>query len=310
MTGASMSGSVAVQPDDVRIIRALQVAPRAPFASIAAALGLTEGTINRRYRRLRADGVVRVVGVVNPGALGQSRWPTQLRCRPGSVAAIAGALAKRDDVNWVALGAAGSEVTCATQSRDQAQREELLGQRLPRRCRRASRLRRWLVGSGREGVLGCRCATRRARCQRLGPGDRVALRGDAVPAHRDVSEGQRLAAIQCDGGARYLGCGDVLLNGPPPLLRALHPPDAADDAGDLGVRAVRCGEGVEVRRVSERAVAGVADDVLEDGCRRTGRCRASPRTTSGAGSLRRLPARPEGCQYSDQAAELDVSCGY
>ncbi|MFJ9616055.1 Lrp/AsnC family transcriptional regulator [Streptomyces noursei] len=31
-----------------------------------------------------------------------------------------------------ALGTVGSEVTCATQSRDQAQREELLGQRLPR----------------------------------------------------------------------------------------------------------------------------------------------------------------------------------
>ncbi|MYT33131.1 MULTISPECIES: Lrp/AsnC family transcriptional regulator [unclassified Streptomyces] len=132
MTGAAASESLAIQPDDVRIIRALQVAPRASFASIAAALELTEGTINRRYRRLHADGVIRVVGVVNPGALGQSRWLVRLRCRPGSVTAIAGALAKRDDVNWVALGAAGSEVTCATQSRDQAQREELLGQRLPR----------------------------------------------------------------------------------------------------------------------------------------------------------------------------------
>ncbi len=132
MAGASVSGSVGIQPDDVRIIRALQVAPRAPFASIAAALGLAEATVNRRYRRLRADGVIRVAGVVNPGALGQSRWLVRLRCRPGSVAAIAGALARRDDVNWVALGAAGSEVTCATQSRDRAQREELLGQRLPR----------------------------------------------------------------------------------------------------------------------------------------------------------------------------------
>ncbi|MEU7304357.1 Lrp/AsnC family transcriptional regulator [Streptomyces sp. NPDC007206] len=127
-----MRGSIAIEPDDVRIIRALQIAPRASFASTAAALDLTEGTVRRRYRRLHADGVIRVIGVVNPGALGQSRWLVRLRCRPGSVAAIAGALAKRDDVNWVALAAAGSEVTCATQSRDQAQREELLGQRLPR----------------------------------------------------------------------------------------------------------------------------------------------------------------------------------
>ncbi|MEU1439296.1 Lrp/AsnC family transcriptional regulator [Streptomyces sp. NPDC005786] len=132
MTRALMTESALLQPDDVRIIRAMQIAPRASFAAIGTALGLTEGAVNRRYRRLRADGVVRVAGVVNPGALGQSRWLVRLRCRPGSVAAIADALAKRDDVNWVSLGAAGCEITCATQSRTQEQREDLLGRRLPR----------------------------------------------------------------------------------------------------------------------------------------------------------------------------------
>ncbi|MEU6369923.1 Lrp/AsnC family transcriptional regulator [Streptomyces sp. NPDC046931] len=132
MTRALMTESASIQPDDVRIIRALQIAPRASFAAIANALGLTEGAVNRRYRRLRAGGVIRVAGVVNPGALGQSRWLVRLRCRPGSVAAIADALAKRDDINWVALGAAGCEVTCATQSRTREQREDLLVQRLPR----------------------------------------------------------------------------------------------------------------------------------------------------------------------------------
>ncbi|MFD5468103.1 Lrp/AsnC family transcriptional regulator [Kitasatospora sp. NPDC127059] len=132
MNRALMTESAALQPDDVRIIRALQIAPRASFAAIATALGLTEGSVNRRYRRLRADGVIRVAGMVNPGALGQSRWLVRLRCRPGSVVAIADALAERADVNWVALGAAGCEITCATQSRTREQREDLLGQRLPR----------------------------------------------------------------------------------------------------------------------------------------------------------------------------------
>ena len=127
-----MAESASVEPDDVRIIRALQIAPRASFAAIATALGLTEGAVNRRYRRLRADGVIRVTGMVNPGALGQSRWLVRLRCRPGSVAAIADALADRDDINWVALSAAGCEITCATQSRTREQREDLLGHRLPR----------------------------------------------------------------------------------------------------------------------------------------------------------------------------------
>jgi len=132
MAGPRISESVSLQPDDVRIIRALQIAPRTSYAAIGAALGLAESSVNRRYRRLRAEGVIRVAGVVNPGALGQSRWLVRLRCRPGSVTAIADALAAREDVNWVALSAAGSEITCATQSRTREQREELLEQRLPR----------------------------------------------------------------------------------------------------------------------------------------------------------------------------------
>ncbi|WP_030377578.1 MULTISPECIES: Lrp/AsnC family transcriptional regulator [unclassified Streptomyces] len=163
MPGASMSESFAVQPEDVRIIRALQIAPRASFAAIAGAVGLTESAVNRRYRRLRAEGVLRVAGVVNPGALGQSRWLVRLRCRPGSVAAIAEALAGREDVNWVALSAAGYEITCAIQSRSREQREELLGRRLPRTAavldiNAFAMLRQFLGGRGHywaalDGVL-------------------------------------------------------------------------------------------------------------------------------------------------------------
>src|SRR4051812_9828581 len=132
MTGASMAESVTVQPDDVRLIRALQIAPRASFASIAAALGVTENAVGRRYRRLRAEGVLRVAGIVDPGALGQSKWLVRLRCRPGSVGAIADALAKRDDVSWVGLCAGGSEIGFAVRSRTREQRDDLLGQQLPR----------------------------------------------------------------------------------------------------------------------------------------------------------------------------------
>jgi DNA-binding Lrp family transcriptional regulator len=132
VSGPRTAVSAELAPDDVRIIRALQVDPRASFAAIGAALGVSEGAVNRRYRRLKAEGIIRVAGVVDPGALGQSRWMLRLRCRPGSGAAIAEALAERDDVSWVALSAAGSEVTGAVRSRTAEQRDELLGQRLPR----------------------------------------------------------------------------------------------------------------------------------------------------------------------------------
>ncbi|MBB4688115.1 Lrp/AsnC family transcriptional regulator [Amycolatopsis jiangsuensis] len=148
-----MADSGSLVPEDVRIIRALQIAPRASFASIANVLGVAEGAVSRRYRRLRADGVMRVAGIPDSGALGQSRWMVRLRCRPGSVAAIADALAKRDDVSWVALGAAGSEITCAVRSWTEEQREDLLGHRLPRTAavldiNASAMLRQFLGGRG------------------------------------------------------------------------------------------------------------------------------------------------------------------
>ncbi|GAA4671166.1 Lrp/AsnC family transcriptional regulator [Amycolatopsis dongchuanensis] len=148
-----MAESGSLHPDDVRIIRALQIAPRASFAAIASALGLTESAVNRRYRRLRADGVIRVVGIMIPGALGQSEWLVRLRCRPGSGVAIAEALAKREDVSWVALVAAGSEITCAVRSRTPEQRDDLLGHQLPRTAavldiNAAAMLRQFLGGRG------------------------------------------------------------------------------------------------------------------------------------------------------------------
>lgn len=128
----SVRGSVLPDADDVRILRALQVAPRIAVARMAAALDLSEPAVARRLRRMERDGVMRVIGVVDTGALGRSRWMMRLRCRPGSAAGIADALAERPDVRWIALTAAGSEITCGLVSRSHEQREELLGERLPK----------------------------------------------------------------------------------------------------------------------------------------------------------------------------------
>ncbi len=153
VVGELMTESSRLPVEDVRIIRALQINPRASFASIGAALGFTESAVSRRYRRLRAAGVLRVAGIIDTGALGQSRWLVRLRCRPGSVTAIADALTRRDDVSWVAITAAGSEVTCAVRSRTAEQRDDLLGQRLPRTAavidiNAAAMLRQFVGGRG------------------------------------------------------------------------------------------------------------------------------------------------------------------
>jgi DNA-binding Lrp family transcriptional regulator len=123
---------VTIDDTDRAVIRALQLAPRGSFSGIGDVLALSEQTIARRYRRLCREGVLRIVALVDPAAVGQSSWTIRVQCRPDGTAAIADALARCDDVGWVALSAGGSEVTCALRSRSREQRDDLLLQRLPR----------------------------------------------------------------------------------------------------------------------------------------------------------------------------------
>jgi len=123
---------VVTDPDDLRIIRALQLAPRASFARLAAVLGLPERTVARRYGALRRDGILQIFGLVNPATAGEHSWGVRVRCRPDSAEALATALAQRDDIAWVVLSAGGSEVTFSIRSLSAEQRETLLTRRLPR----------------------------------------------------------------------------------------------------------------------------------------------------------------------------------
>src|SRR5450755_1237670 len=116
---------------DRQIIHALQLDPRVSFARVAPVLGVSEQTVARRYRRLRGDGLLRVIGLVDPRAIGQSEWLVRVGCRPGGIGRLADALARRDDVSWVTLSAGGSEIVCSVRSRSAQQRDELLLQRLP-----------------------------------------------------------------------------------------------------------------------------------------------------------------------------------
>jgi len=113
------------------ILQALQIDPRAGFSKIAEVLGVSEQTVARRYRRLRGEGLLRIVGLVDPRSVGQSEWMVRVGCRPGGVGRLAEALARRDDVSWVTLTAGGSEIVCSVRSRTAEQRDELLLQRLP-----------------------------------------------------------------------------------------------------------------------------------------------------------------------------------
>jgi DNA-binding Lrp family transcriptional regulator len=116
---------------DRQIVHAMQVDGRAPFSRVAAVLGVSEQTVARRWRRLRGDGVVRVLGLATPDATEPS-WHVRVRVQPAAAGAVAEALARRPDVSWVSLTSGGAEITCSTRPRTPRQRDALLLDRLPR----------------------------------------------------------------------------------------------------------------------------------------------------------------------------------
>jgi Lrp/AsnC family transcriptional regulator for asnA, asnC and gidA len=55
---------------DQKIISFLQYDGRIPFTKIAEEMGVTEGAVRRRVRRLVEDGKLQIVGIVDPHELG------------------------------------------------------------------------------------------------------------------------------------------------------------------------------------------------------------------------------------------------
>ncbi|MEV0320894.1 Lrp/AsnC family transcriptional regulator [Streptomyces sp. NPDC050658] len=117
---------------DAKLLQALEIDGRAPFSRIAAVLGVSDQTVARRYRRLVADGGLRVVGVRDSARLGQDQWMLRLRCAPDSAEAIAAALARRPDTTWIGLTSGGTEVVCCTRPRTRSDQDDLLLGKLPR----------------------------------------------------------------------------------------------------------------------------------------------------------------------------------
>ncbi|MBE1495972.1 DNA-binding Lrp family transcriptional regulator [Amycolatopsis lexingtonensis] len=117
---------------DRRLAHALQVNGRAPFSVIAEVLGVSDRTIARRYARLRSAGAVRVLGGVDPTALGAVLWFLRVRCAPAASVPVAEALAQRPDTSWVSITSGGTEITCTVRTESEADSEALLLAKLPR----------------------------------------------------------------------------------------------------------------------------------------------------------------------------------
>ena len=117
---------------DVQILHALQLSPRVSFRRIATVLGASEQTVARRYRRLRRDGVVRVVGLENPWTDRDAHWVCRIHAKPDRISQLADALVRRPDVAHAHILSGWTELVCIIRAPLCEDREDTVLQRLPR----------------------------------------------------------------------------------------------------------------------------------------------------------------------------------
>ena len=71
---------------DKRVIEHLQQDGRRPFTQIAADLGVSEAAVRARTNRLVERGILQIVGVADPEALGFQQALIGIRCELGQAA--------------------------------------------------------------------------------------------------------------------------------------------------------------------------------------------------------------------------------
>ena len=89
---------------DRKIIALLQLDGRASNAKIAREVGVSEGTVRRRLRRLIKEDVVKVVAVPNLEKLGYATTALiGLQTGPGKSDSVAEEIASLDEAHYVAI---------------------------------------------------------------------------------------------------------------------------------------------------------------------------------------------------------------
>ncbi|WP_063047126.1 Lrp/AsnC family transcriptional regulator [Nocardia pseudovaccinii] len=129
--------SIEIDHLDRQLLHALQLDGRAPFNRVASALGVSEHTVGRRYRRLRTSGLF-VVGEPDSERLGYTRWLLRIRCTPDAVTTIADALGRRADTSHVSVASGGTEVHCSITTHSAEEADAILLSKLPRTPRMVS----------------------------------------------------------------------------------------------------------------------------------------------------------------------------
>ena len=98
---------------DGQIINLLQIDGRASNIELARKIGVSEGTVRRRFRNLVKEEVIRVIAIPDPSKLGRETSALiGLKVDPALVDSVASELAKMEEVQYSAVTTGAYDVFC------------------------------------------------------------------------------------------------------------------------------------------------------------------------------------------------------
>jgi Lrp/AsnC family transcriptional regulator for asnA, asnC and gidA len=116
---------------DRAIVARLQYDGRMPFTEIAAEMDLSEGAVRRRVKRMIDDGVLQIVGIVEPQFLDwQAAAMIGVTVQAGQVETTAEQIAQFPEVTYLFMASGGYDLFVEAYCRDRAHFASFLSQRL------------------------------------------------------------------------------------------------------------------------------------------------------------------------------------
>lgn len=121
---------VALDAVSKAIIEQLQQDGRRPYASIAAAVGLSEAAVRQRVQRLVRSGVLQIVAVTDPLQVGFSRQAMIGIRAEGNLEPVVSALTAMDEVDYVVVTAGSFDILAEVVCEDDNHLLHLLNERI------------------------------------------------------------------------------------------------------------------------------------------------------------------------------------
>jgi Lrp/AsnC family transcriptional regulator for asnA, asnC and gidA len=112
------------------IIEQLQSDGRRSYASIGAAVGLSEAAVRQRVQKLIDSGVMQIVAVTDPMQVGMARQAMLAITVSGAVETVAEELGKIDEVDYIVITAGSFDLMAEVVVEDDAHLLDLVSNRI------------------------------------------------------------------------------------------------------------------------------------------------------------------------------------